>query len=124
MGYLTTITIYNDGLDQIEKNPKEFTEKTCRACLGVYSRNDGSENSFGVGNHGNLVTVQAPRHMDDSTIYVHMGNTVCEMNAYSMRTSELMQHSTQFFDKMLKEMEEQVKLLKKRRKEWYYVPKK
>jgi hypothetical protein len=123
MGYLTTITIYNDGCDQITKNPKEFAEKVEKACMGVYTRNDGNENSFGLGNHSNLVTVQDPRHMDDNTIYMHMGNTVCEMNAYSMRTTHLMVNSPAFFDKMLKEMEFQVKKLKQRKKE-YYVAKK
>jgi len=113
MGYLTTITIYNDGCDQITKFPKEFAEKVHNACSGVYSRQDWNEGSFGLGYHANLVTVQAPRHMDDSTIYVHMGNTVCEMNAYSERTRNQMYSSPKFFDEMLKEMERQVKMLKK-----------
>ena len=33
MGYLTTITIYNDDLEEVIKDPKELAKKVKEACL-------------------------------------------------------------------------------------------
>ena len=112
MGYLTTVTFYNDGADQINKHPLDLADKLDMACLGVFTR-DGKSGSFGLGYHSNLVTVQRPRHADDHTIYVHMGNTLSEMNANSVDTKDLAKNHPDFFKQMLKEMEDQVKELKK-----------
>lgn len=125
MGYLTTITIYNDGCDQIKKYPEEFAEKVYLACLGHFtdSRQSikgsfglGLKGSFGLGYHANLVTVQKPRHADDHTIYVHRGNTVVEMNAWSKDCEKLAQTHPSFFEDLLKQMDQQVKELKKLKK--------
>ena len=37
MGYLTTITIYNDGCDQIVKNKEKFADILYNACSGEYN---------------------------------------------------------------------------------------
>lgn len=74
MGFLTTITIYNDGADQLTKHPKELAKKLKNACIGV-QRNRGKDWDS-LGDHGNLLTLQKPRHADDETIYFHSGNTV------------------------------------------------
>jgi hypothetical protein len=116
MGYLTTITIYNDGCDQISKHPEEFAEKVSRACLGVYTREE-SHGSFGLGYHGNLVTVQKPRHADDETIYVHSGNTLMEMNPYSEYTVEVMKRNPKWTKGLLKMMKARIKELEKIQKE-------
>ena len=113
MGYLTTLTIYNDGLDQIEKNPEQFVEKLLNA-----AKNTSGPSILPVGSFGNLVKVQKTRHADDCTVYVHMGNTVCEMNAYSEETLKTMMQATNFFKKMLAEMKNQVKMLSKQLKEY------
>lgn len=113
MGYLTTITIYNDGIDQIKKDPVKFAE-------GVYEAATSMRGpvTFGVGNHSNLVKVHRTRHADDPTVYVHMGNTVCEMNGYSDETLRIMEGSPKFFEKMLDELTMQVKMLKSQLKEY------
>jgi hypothetical protein len=113
MGYLTTLTIYNDGLDQIEKNPEQFVERVLNA-----ARNTSGPSVLPVGSFGNLVKVQKTRHADDCTVYVHMGNTVCEMNAYSEETLKTMMQATKFFKKMLAEMKKQAKMLSKQLKEY------
>ena len=74
MGFLTTITFYNDGISQIEKNFKEFK----RIILHAANNTKGSATA-GLGNHANLVTMQKTRHMDDSTLYMHSGNTVVDV---------------------------------------------
>ena len=91
MGYLTTFTIYNDGLDEILKKSKSF-------CVKLYDGAvEGETKSFGHGNHANLVKIQKSRHADDHTIYVHAGNTLCEMNVYSDNTRKLMELHPEFF---------------------------
>lgn len=112
MGYLTTITIYNDGCDQILKHPEEFAEKVYNACRGDYTPNDGEKGYFGIGNNANLVTVQKPRHADDHTVYVHMGNTLVEMNSYSRSTERIMNQFPDFFKKLLNHMSKEAKALK------------
>lgn len=116
MGYLTTFTIYNDGADQLTTNTEKLGKKLQEACYGVYTR-DGVSGSFGHGYDGNLVTVQKPRHADDHTCYVHMGNTLTEMNPHSEETKRLMESNPMFFDDLLKHLENTVKELKKIRKE-------
>ena len=109
MGYLTTITIRNDALQTIQDNADVFMEKLLWFCNGggYYT-----EEYFGVGNAVNPVVLQRPRHADDHTIYVHMGNTVVEMNPYSEKTKEMVEQSPSFFDAVLKFMESEVRELK------------
>lgn len=110
MGYLTTFTVYNDDCDQIIKNPKEFAEEIYKTCCN--SNIGYRSNIF----HG-VVIPQKTRHADDRTIYVHSGNTVCEMSSCSDATKELMKHSPIFFEEMLKLMERNVKELKQQFKD-------
>ena len=77
MGYLTTVTIYNDGADQLKKHPKRLAEILYNACNDI-QRNRGY-NYDGLGNHCNLITLQKPRHADDHTLYLHAGNTVIDV---------------------------------------------
>lgn len=109
MGFLTTLTIYNDGIDLLPEHAQKFAEDVLRA-----SRAAGMHNcpvDVGVGFFGNLVKVQAPRHADHHTTYVHMGNTVCEMSAYGRETERIMREHPEFFEKMLKFMRREVKEL-------------
>jgi hypothetical protein len=111
MGYLTTLSIYNDGADILKKEPEKLADIIYNACLGVYDRR-GHTNQVPLGNHCNLITVQKPRHADDHTVYVHHGNGVTEMNAYSSYTKDLLERCPEYFDTLLKELELQVKSLK------------
>lgn len=83
MGYLTTLTIYNDGIDLITKHPQKFAEEVLNASGSLEAR------EFGLGYFCNLVNVQKTRHADDHTLYVHMGNCVTEVNPYSKEFKEL-----------------------------------
>jgi ribosome-associated translation inhibitor RaiA len=77
MGYLTTITISNDAYGDIEKHQKEFTEGVLQAMNGTQI-NRGRD-YFSVGSFANPVTLQKPRHADDTTLYMHAGNTVIDV---------------------------------------------
>lgn len=111
MGYLTTFTIYNDGIDSIEKDSKKFCEKLHYAA--IY----GEQQSFGHGSFGNLVNVQACRHADDWTTYVHKGNCVTEVNPFSNDFEKLIERNLDFAKSLVSFMKSQVrdaeKLIKK-----------
>ena len=77
MGYLTTITIYNDGAHTLKPNAEVLAEKLYNACLGV--QRDQNRNYDSLGSHANLLTLQKPRHADDHTLYLHAGNTVVDV---------------------------------------------
>ena len=76
MGYLTTITIRNDGCADIEPNAEEFAKKIYKACcIGT--------NPFEIeslGGHCNLIIPQKPRHADDHTLYIHARNDVLDVS--------------------------------------------
>lgn len=75
MGYLTTITIYNDDLEEVIKDPKELAKKVKEACLGVQA----FDGKFYTNLNGGTLILQRPRHSDDKTLYIHAGNTVLDV---------------------------------------------
>ena len=106
MGYLTTFTVYNDNCDEIPKQPKGFAKEIYLACCNP-NINYGSNVFYGI------VIPQKTRHADDWTVYIHAGNTVCEMNRHSETTMKLMKNSPEFFEKKLNYMEQNLNELKK-----------
>ena len=102
MGFLTTITIYNDGAEQIKKYPKELSKALYEACMGIQI--DEGRKYEGIGNHANLLTLQKPRHADDNTLYLHAGNTVIDV--YDAKNDWAI-------DTFINEMEYHLKRLKK-----------
>lgn len=76
MGYLTTITFYNDAASTLREHPEVVSQGIYNAQSGV-QLNRGSD-TFSVGNHCNPVILQRPRHADDHTLYLHAGNTLVE----------------------------------------------
>jgi len=105
MGYLTTITIYNDSADQLTKNPKEFAIACENACHGLQL--DHGRNFDCVGNATNVLTLQKPRHADDHTLYMHAGNTVIDV--YNAKSEWAV-------DQFISEMEYHLKRLKELKK--------
>lgn len=108
MGHLTTFTIRNDGISSILKDCDEFCKKLLTSALS-----NGKIRTFDHKEHTNLVIVQKTRHADNHTIYVHMENTVSEMNARSQDTAEFLRNHPKFFKKMLGYMKREVKRLEK-----------
>ena len=109
MGYLTTVTIYNDGADQLRDNADEVAKALYDATQQRESK------SYCIGNHGNLINSQPTRHADEHTTYVHMGNCVIEMNAYSAETERLLRNNPSFGDGLIKQLEWSLKLVKELR---------
>ena len=114
MGYLTTITFRNDSAHELHEHPQEVSGMIYKAQMGVQL--DRGYDTEPIGNDSNPVIIQKCRHADDHTIYVHMGNTVVEMNSYSDKTKDLMVNHQEFFKDLLNFMQYQVKELKKNHK--------
>lgn len=95
MGYLTTITIYNDGLDEIEKHPAEFAKIVYDACSGTLTRY-GRAVQVGLGSHSNLITVQPPKHADNVQMYMHIGNCLFNANGYSNDFQDMVEKNPKF----------------------------
>lgn len=91
MGFLTTITIYNDGCALIKEHPDEFVKKVHQACLGFQV--EKGQNWDSIGNFGNLLTLQKPRHADSHTLYVHAGNTVMDVDLINDPESKMLDHA-------------------------------
>ena len=107
MGYNTVIMFRNDAYSDFKNNPKETMENILAAM------DDKDNHHYGVGSHANPMEVMKPRHMSDTTIYVHAGNTLSEMSVYRQETIDLMENHPEFFEQMLDFMEQKVKSLKK-----------
>ena len=117
MGFLTTFTVYNDGVDLIdpsrpenEENIKDLASAVHKAARGMPERT--GQYSFPVGGFSNLINVQTARHADDVSVYVHRSNTLTEMNAKSALTRQLMESQPQFAKTLIKTMEEELMALK------------
>ena len=108
MGSLLTLSIQTDAISEMLNNSKKF----CEAVYG--SLNNLEASTIGVGNCCEVADVQAIRHKDNSTAYIHMGGTLSEMNAYSLDTEKIMAEHPEFFGEMLKYMKDSVGELEKK----------
>lgn len=101
MGFLTTITFRNDSASTLRKHPEVVSE-------GIYLAQGGDKfnglKTFPVGSDANPVIIQKPRHADDTTLYMHAGNTVVDV---------LEADSDWAIDTFISEMEYHLKRLKK-----------
>jgi hypothetical protein len=106
MGFLTTVTIRNDALHSIEEDSEIFLENL----ISAIRENKAQE--IGAGSHANAAIVQEPRHADDWAIYVHAGNTVTHMSAFSRDAERFAEINPEFFKGMIKYIIDQGKVLK------------
>lgn len=94
MGYLTTITLYNDESHYIKEFPKEFAEIVYEATLGIP---DNRRKHHRV--CGNTIFHQ-PRHADDWAMYLHIGNcTIDVANLKEMR--EIFNRNPEFYKQII-----------------------
>lgn len=111
MGYITTISFYNDGADTLTKHSEDLARKIDLATKGV-QRNRGYDYDS-LGAHANLMTLQKPRHADDHTLYLHAGNSVKDI--YDVYDNP---EKNQFYvDAFIREMEYHLKKLKQLKKD-------
>jgi hypothetical protein len=74
MGFLRTVTLYNDRWHQYEirANPEEFI----RVLTESMDRVDKTHSPDRITSY---LRVQTSRHADDHTVFVHRGNTVIDI---------------------------------------------
>lgn len=106
MGYLTTITIHNDGLSNKLKKENEFIRRISEPNITNGSR------SFYY--KGLRVKVQKSRHMNESALYIHMKNNVSEIGYCLDETERLMEIRPDIFEEILDYIEKEVGQLKEK----------
>lgn len=121
MGYLTTLTIYNDALHVFEDHPKEFAETIFEGIREA--QREHREVSVPFGSYANYISIQPSRHADDETLYLHSGNCVTNLNAWSDDFRDLIEKMPNVAEKnikrakqILKYAEEKLKAIKKEKK--------
>lgn len=81
MGYMTVLSILNDGLSEIENNPKEFVEGISKNLNGKYIKGEKYQKtiSFGVGSHCNQVDIHQSFHADNTQVFFAGWNSLVNM---------------------------------------------
>lgn len=111
MGFLTTVTFYNDGLGDIEKNKGEFAEQILQGMNEAGLDSKAVDKS--VGCHGNALRVQPSRHADNHVLFLHWGNMVHAMGQYEKDWDDLCKRNPECAKKMLDTAKEIVKSAEK-----------
>lgn len=106
MGYLTTFTVYNDCCHKIKDDPEGFATAIYDNCSNFKGE------KYIIAGRCNVIG-QKTRHADEHTIYVHMGNTVSEVNPYSEDFKQMAEKCPEFADKLVRFLEMELKDLKK-----------
>jgi hypothetical protein len=99
MGYLTTITCYNDGKDELLQHSEAFAEQICDVMENRFTRYFPI--TLPLGNFVNFAKIHQPRHSSEQAVYVLCGNTVCDMSSNSIETRELMERNPKHFESLL-----------------------
>lgn len=99
MGYLTTITCYNDGKDDLKNHSEAFAEQICDVMENRFTRYFPI--TVPLGNFVNFAKIHQPKHSSEQAVYVLCGNTVCDMSPNSIETRELMERNPQYFERLL-----------------------
>lgn len=104
MEFLTTITFRNDSASTLRENSEIVSEGIYLAQCGDNFIGKEGKRTFPVGSEANPVIIQKPRHADDTTLYMHAGNTVVDV---------FEAESDWAVDTFISEMEYHLKRLKK-----------
>ena len=115
MGTLTTITLHNDAQHVFEKYPEEFA----KALFEGMHNAERSGKSEDIGFHGycNYIQVNPPINADISHLYVHYGNTVTKVSAYSSEFKELCERCPDFVESLIEITKQQLERMKRTLKE-------
>lgn len=115
MGYLTTITIFNDALHSFHEDPLKFGQSILD---GIYQANDNhKETSIPFNGYCNYISIQPSRHADDETLYLHSGNGVFNLNPYNEDFKNLISNRPELAADFIKRAERIIKDAKRKLKE-------
>lgn len=111
MGYLTTITIKNDALHEFKKYPEEFAKALFNGMNEA--NNEHKEISVPFSGYCNYIEIQPSRHADATTVYVHYGNTVFNLDAWGDDFLSLVNRDPKIAMEFVKAAESTIKECKK-----------
>jgi hypothetical protein len=111
MGFLTTVTIYNDAMEYSDGFKKELADQIME---GHHLANRyGKAKDMSIGCHCGAVNVQPSRHADHHVLYLHYGNMVHVVGASENDWKELCQRSPECAKKMIQESKRLIKYAEK-----------
>lgn len=111
MGYLTTITFYNDFWGEIKQNKDKLFDSLDEAIFGVANR-------YGKFTNASLgqIIVQPSAHADDHQLYIHRGNLVFNVAPWTNEFEEMAERNPEFLEESIKAAQNIVTEAKKRLK--------
>jgi len=124
MGYLTHVSLYNDGIDLLKTASEEESGAVAKKfCLDLYRASQsascyGKEQTVSIYYDCNFATVQIPVHADERTLYLHYGNCLIDLNPYhNGRVSlEEKEKYIKIAESLLKSLKADVKRMKEKAK--------
>jgi len=114
MGYLTTITIHNDGLHELKQDREKFVQTIFDL---MNEANDGHQEV----NQG-AISVQPSFHTDENQLYLHSGNCVTNINPYRQDFQELLKNNLQVAELFVRQAESLIKEAKRQIKQYKSNP--
>lgn len=114
MGYMTTVTLLNDGWSNIEADPKGFVEKVRLGMHGISEDNKWEKNinTYRLGNHSGIIDVLASHHADEARLLLIYQNAMTVIG-YGNDSKSIEQRKRALVQakQMIKWEEEQIKKL-------------
>lgn len=115
MGFLTTIMIRNDAMEEIRKDPEGFSKKLLETIDEASM--DGQSKGLGFGHYCNMATVHPSSHADVQQLYLHIGNTLINICPYSNDFKRMLGKNTNFLKRSIEAAQRFITEAKKQIKE-------
>lgn len=114
MGFLTHVTIYNDALEAFESDPEQFAKAIFEGIVRANQTNRATDVSFHTKNsgYGGYLCVEPSRHADNSTVFVHHGNGVSNLNPWNRDFQDLLARNPEYAAELVKVAESVLKQAK------------
>lgn len=115
MGFLTHVTIYNDALHAFESDPAQFAKAIFEGIARANQTNKATDVPFSCkdgGGYSGYLCVEPSRHADNSTIFVHHGNSVFNLNPWNKDFQDLLVRNPEYAAELVKVAESVLKQAK------------
>jgi len=110
MGMITTMMIYHDELDMLEKEPKQVCKKLYESLC------DSGDNDIHIHtdkSSATLFKVKKTRHSSFAALFLQYGNTLIEVSPYSDEIKKLKNTHPELFKEVIGILENYLKDLKR-----------
>jgi hypothetical protein len=123
MGYLTHVSLYNDGIDLLKTASEEESGATAKKfCLNLYRASQhascyGRETTVPLDYFANFATVQIPVHADERTLYLNYGNCLIDLSPYHNKGRATLEQKEKYIkiaESLLKSLKADVKRMKEK----------